>query len=693
MKALRTAAFVLLLSCAALTAGASTSTRPNILFIMSHDHAAHAISAYGERLAKVALTPSGSALLMKVALAWFILFALALSAAPRPNVVFILTDDQGYGPLRVHGDVNIITPEMDRLHAESLRFTNFHVQPNCSPTRAILLTGRPPLKNGVWATIRGRSLLRRGESTLAESFRAGGYKTALFGKWHLGESHPFRPQDRGFEEVLIHGGGGVGNIQDYWSNDYFDDHYQHNGEWKQFPGYCTDVWFDEAMKYIEQQRDRPFFVMISTNTPHLPNVAPDEYLAPYRDNPALKAKPGAMEYYAMVTNIDANLGRLRAKLKALNLEKNTLLIFMSDNGTLPRFATWNAGMRGGKGTVWEGGHRVPFFLHWPAGFEGGRDIDALTSGMDLRPTLEELCGLPSVPGAEEDGRSLVPLIRGQTPGWIDRFICLDLQNQQQTPREDSSHVVMQGHWRLTVEAPRALEARAVASAPAPSGAEGELHHLATDPGQEDDLKTRHPERVRAMKAAYARWWQTLNVGDPAAGHELVIGSDRENPTTLNTHDISGEVAWNHDQALAGFRATGTWEIDVARDGDYEFALRRYPVEAGSPIRGTVPVPEKLRKFLYYSPGYDYAVNPERSRALPVASAFLKIGSFEARKQVPAKAEESADYEVNARGEVLAVNFSTRLRAGVTKLEASFSDEAGKHLTAPYYITITRKTEP
>jgi len=198
--------------------------------------------------------------LRSAALLLLLSFAALMAAAgtpTRPNVVLILTDDQGYGPLRVHGDVNIITPEMDRLHAESLRFTNFHVQPNCSPTRAILLTGRPPLKNGVWATIRGRSLLRRGESTLAESFRAGGYKTALFGKWHLGESYPFRPQDRGFEEVLIHGGGGVGNIQDYWANDYFDDHYQHNGEWKQFPGYCTDVWFDEAMKHIEQQRDRP----------------------------------------------------------------------------------------------------------------------------------------------------------------------------------------------------------------------------------------------------------------------------------------------------------------------------------------------------------------------------------------------------------------------------------------------------
>ncbi len=208
----------------------------------------------------------------------------AIAANAQPNVVFVLTDDQGYGPMHCHGDLNIKTPEMDRLHRESVRFTNFHVQPNWAPTRALLLTGRPPLKNGVWATIRGRSLLKRGESTVAESFKAGGYKTALFGKWHLGDNYPFRPEDRGFEEVLMHGGGGVGNIQDYWANNYFDDYYQHNGAWKKFKGYCTDVWFTEAMKFIEQNREQPFFVMIATNAPHLPLVAPQEYIERYKNH-------------------------------------------------------------------------------------------------------------------------------------------------------------------------------------------------------------------------------------------------------------------------------------------------------------------------------------------------------------------------------------------------------------------------
>ncbi|NQV35169.1 MAG: arylsulfatase [Phycisphaeraceae bacterium] len=586
----------------------------------------------------------------------------------KPNVILILTDDQGYGPIGRHGDVNIKTPQMDRLHEDSIRFTNFHVQPNCAPTRAMLMTGRPPLKNGVWATIRGRSLLKRGESTLADSFKAGGYKTALFGKWHLGDNYPFRPQDRGFEEVLVHGGGGAGNIQDYWANNYFDDHYQHNGEWKKFKGYCTDIWFAEAMKYIEKNKANPFFVMISTNAPHLPLVAPKSYIDAYKDKPALRT-PGTAEFYAMVTNIDDNLGRLRARLKTLDLEQNTILIFMSDNGSLLRYATWNANMSGGKGSTLDGGHRVPFFLSWPGTLSGGRDIDALTSGMDLRPTLVELCRLKMVPRAEEDGKSLVSLIGGDTPDWVDRVICLDLQKQQQTPAKESPHVVMQGNWRWLNE---------------------KLYNIDIDPSQKNDVKAKHPQRARAMQAAYDSWWPIVNPKNPAAGHEILIGSDRENPTTLTTHDISGEVAWNHDQVLAGFRATGYWEIEVAQTGEYEFALRRYPAEAAKPILGTIPVPDKLKSFHYFTKHYKYAETHERSKALPVSSASLKIGSFGAERNLPGKTLASADYQVNAQGEVLAVKFTANLKAGITKLEASFSDKAGKHLTAPYYITVTRK---
>jgi hypothetical protein len=356
-------------------------------------------------------------------------------------------------------------------------------------------------------------------------------------------------------------------------------------------------------------------------------------------------------------------------LKALDLEENTILIFMSDNGSILRFSTWNAGMTGGKGSTWEGGHRVPFFMCWPGGITGGRDIGALTSGMDLRPTLEEICGLEKAPTSAEDGKSLVPLIRGRTPSWIDRIICLDLQKQQQIPRKDNPHVVMEGNWRWLNE---------------------ELHNIGIDPGQKTDVKAEHPDRAREMQSTYDRWWRTLNSRDPAAGHEIVIGSDHENPTTLTTHDISGEVAWNHDQVLAGFRATGHWEIEIAQTGEYEFALQRYPAEAGDPILGTIPVPVKLKNFRYFDDRYQYATTHKRSAALPVAFASLKIGSFDGKKELPEKAKASADYGVNAYGDVIAVRFTAKLKAGITKLTASFSDKTGTHLTTPYYISVTRK---
>jgi arylsulfatase B len=347
---------------------------------------------------------------------------------------------------------------------------------------------------------------------------------------------------------------------------------------------------------------------------------------------------------------------LRSKLKELDLEKNTILIFISDNGTVLRFATWNAGMAGGKGSTLEGGHRVPFFIHWPVGgLTGGRDIAALTSGIDLRPTLEELCGLVRTPLAPEDGKSLVPLLLGQTPDWINRSICLDQQIQQRTPRKDNPHTVMQGTWRWTG---------------------GQLHNLASDPAQATDLQGDYPEQAKQMAAEYDRWWKIVSPHDPAAGHEIVIGSEKENPCSLTTHDISGNVAWNHDQVLAGACATGFWEIEVARDGEYEFALRRYPAEAAAPIRGTIPVPDKLRRFRYFDPDYEYAIHHQRSKALPVVSASLKVGAFEERKEIT---EQAA-----------AVYFTAKLNAGKTKLEASFLDESGKHVTAPYYVTVTHR---
>ena len=325
-----------------------------------------------------------------------------------PNLVFVITDDQGYGDLGSTGNPVINTPNLDALAQESVQLQNLHVGPTCSPTRAGIMTGHYCNSTGVWHTIGGRSLLRSDEVTMADIFRRNGYKTAMFGKWHLGDNYPFRPHDRGFDEALYHGGGGISQTPDYWGNDYFDDTYFRNGSEQPFDGYCTDVWFQEAMAFIARQTNsqaegdqhRPFFCYLSTNAPHGPFRVPDAYSEVYRR----KGVPGERaNFYGMITNIDDNMARLRHHLRVLGLEENTILIFMTDNGSAAgcdlgagQFVEsgYNAGMRGKKGSPYEGGHRVPLFMHWPGGgFTEKHEVHELTANIDLLPTLIDLCDL------------------------------------------------------------------------------------------------------------------------------------------------------------------------------------------------------------------------------------------------------------------------------------------------------------
>lgn len=259
------------------------------------------------------------------------------SGPTTPNVILIMTDDQGYGDLACHGNTWIKTPHLDQLFAQSVRLTNYQTGTTCSLTRASLMTGQPSNRVGVWHTILGRSLLRPGEETMATLFRQNGYRTALFGKWHLGDHYPLRPQDRGFEDVLMHGGGGVGQTPDFWGNDYTDDTYSQNGHPKRFAGYCTDVWFAEATRYIEANRNnrasdrpdvaRPFFCYIDPNAPHSPYNVPETYRTPYVGNAAIP-NPA---FYGMITNLDENIGRLLARLQALGLDQNTIVVFTTGN--------------------------------------------------------------------------------------------------------------------------------------------------------------------------------------------------------------------------------------------------------------------------------------------------------------------------------------------------------------------------
>jgi len=551
-----------------------------------------------------------------------------ITAAQRqhPNVVLVMTDDQGYGDLGCHGNPVIQTPNLDRLYTQSIRLTNFHVGPTCSPTRAALMTGHYCNRTGVWHTIMGRSLLRKDEVTVADVFSAGGYRTAIFGKWHLGDNYPFRPQDRGFGEVLVHGGGGVGQGPDYWGNDYFDDTYFHNGRPKKFEGYCTDIWFEEAMKFIEANKERPFFCYIPTNAPHGPYNVADKYSKPYRDK---GVESRQANFYGMITNIDENMGRLMRRLGQLGLEDNTILIFMTDNGTS---GGYSGGMRGKKGSEYEGGHRVPCFIRWPdGGLTGGSDIDRLTAHVDILPTLIELCGLKEPRGVEFDGDSLVQLLTGQDENWPDRTLITDSQRIEH-PEKWRKSAVMTDRWRL-------INGR-------------ELYDIKADPGQKDDIADERPQVVEKLRKAYEDWW--VDVSQRFDEYcEIIIGSDKQNPTRLMSHDWhTPKGPWNQGAVLSGMQANGFWAVEVARAGRYQFELRRWPKEVDAPINEAIP----------------------GGKAITVTEARLKIAD--------------ADMTMPVLKDAHAVTFRLKLKAGKTRLRTWFMDDRGNSRGA-YYVYAKR----
>ena len=479
----------------------------------------------------------------------------------RPNVILILTDDQGYGEVGAHGNPVIKTPHMDRLHDVSVRFTDFHVDPTCSPTRSALLTGRYSTRTGVWHTINGRSMMHTNELTLAEVFKANGYDTAMIGKWHLGDNAPCRPEDQGFDHVIRHQGGGIGNGPDYWENDYFDDSFKVNGTWQKFDGYCTDVWFREATTYVEKHTDQPFFLYLATNAPHGPYYVDEKYAKPYE---AAGLPKTMAKFYGMIANIDENLGRFRARLDELGLTENTLLIFMTDNGTTAGwidmdsgYKYYNAGMRGWKGSQWDGGHRVPCYVYWPAGgVTGGRDVDRLSAHIDILPTLVDLLKLKKPEGRVVDGISRRAALLGASTPRPERTLFAHIQRSFLPPKWTGS-AAMTERWRL-------IDGKA-------------LYDIVSDPGQQNDLAGDQPSVVKRLRGDYETWWTSL---ESAMTQTVRYGlGGAENPTTLASHDwlMPGvkQAAWHQSHINRGSLINGAWAVDVEQPGQYEITLYRW----------------------------------------------------------------------------------------------------------------------
>ena len=499
----------------------------------------------------------------------------SLACAEPPNVILVITDDQGYGDVSAHGNEMLETPHLDRLHGQSVRLTDFHVDPTCSPTRSALMTGRYSTRTGVWHTIMGRSLMNTDELTLAEVFAANGYETGMFGKWHLGDNFPLRPQDQGFAVSLHHGGGGVTQTPDWWGNDYFDDTYfDQTGAARPQSGYCTDVWFDAAMDFMARPRNEPFFCYLATNAPHGPFLVSEEDKQPYLD--AGVAEPMA-SFYGMIANIDENMGRLSEFLDSKDLADNTILMFMTDNGTAAGVArgrnqsdgsTWrgfNAGMRGQKGSEYDGGHRVPCFIRWPAGgIDGGRDVAALAAHIDVLPTLVDLCGIDNPDGPPIDGMSLRSLLRAESDVAAPQRTLFVHSQRLEVPEKWRKSAVMTDRWRL-------VNGR-------------ELYDIEADPGQEQDVAAERPETVDHLRGEYDEWWDGLTeVFDDYV--RIVLGAEGQAPAKLTCHDWHTEnVPWNQNAVSRDPESNGAWAVDVAEAGRFAFTLRMRP----APVEYEIP---------------------------------------------------------------------------------------------------------
>jgi arylsulfatase A-like enzyme len=510
--------------------------------------------------------------------------ASGASEAPnRPNILLIITDDQGYGDLGIHGNPKIKTPNLDRFAGESVRVKNFYVSPVCAPTRASLLTGRYNYRTGVVDTYLGRAMMHPDEVTLAEVLAAAGYRTGIFGKWHLGDNAPLRPIDQGFQESLVIKGGGIGQPSDPpGGSSYFDPVLQHNGQPQRYQGYCSDIFAKAATDFLAESGDLPFFAYLAFNCPHEPLEVPEPELASYKSiNLALSEFPKlgqtipasfaappetTARVYAMITNIDTNVGRVLKALDDRRLARDTIVIFMTDNG--PAQVRFNAGLRGWKGSVYDGGIRVPFYIRWPGHFPAGHAVDRIAAHIDLLPTLVDACGLSPPAGVRIDGKSLLPLLRGvQRAGWPDRTLYFQWQRGDQ-PEPDRAFAARSQTYKLLRHEP---------IPGAPKKPSLELYDMEHDPLELHNIAAEHPDILTKMHAGYLAWFKDVSGTRGYAPVRIELGGTREDPTLLTRQDWRGPRAgWTPNDL-------GYWEVNVARAGRFEIRLhvtpRRFPTVA------------------------------------------------------------------------------------------------------------------
>ncbi len=482
-------------------------------------------------------------------------FIFATSARGKedspPNVVLIMTDDQGWGDVHSHGNDQIDSPVLDSLALQGARFDRFFVCPVCAPTRAGLLTGRYHLRTATHGVTRGEENMRADEVTVAEVFKNAGYTTGCFGKWHNGAHYPHHPNGQGFDEF-------IGFCAGHWNN-YFDTQLEHNGQPFRSKGYITDVLVGAATRFITKNRKRPFFCYVPLNAPHSPWQVPDKYFDKYKTQ-GLDDKTACA--YAMCENIDFNIGILLKKLDDLKLADNTIVIFTTDNG--PNSNRYNGDMKGRKGSVDEGGVRVPLFVRWPKHIRAGLKVDPIAANIDMLPTLVDLCGIPteeSLPPT--DGRSVAPLLLEQDVKWADRELFT-------FRRTGELGAVRNQQWRAVLQRNK----------------QWALYDMAADPGQKKNIAADQRAVVKRLSDLYQAKLKDVS----KAGFETLpiqVGHDERPAVTLPGHEaflepstkkgISylGRNGWANDW-ITNWTDTDAypwWEVEVVQAGKYKVALK------------------------------------------------------------------------------------------------------------------------
>lgn len=466
----------------------------------------------------------------------------------RPNVILIMTDDQGYGDLGVHGNDKIRTPHLDAFAEQSAHIPHFYVCPVCAPTRACLMTGRYNYRTGVVDTYLGRAMMHSEEETIAEMLSDAGYETGIFGKWHLGDNAPLRSNEQGFKESLVHMGGGIAQPSDPPGNRYFDPQLSHNGEMKQYNGYCTDIFTDACIGFVQQNKDKPFFAYLATNAPHTPLQIHADYVKPYLD---MGLDETTAKVYGMVENIDDNVGKLLKALDQNRLTENTIVIFMTDNG--PQQERYTAGLRGRKGSVYEGGVRVPFYIRWPKRLQAGALVDRIAGHIDVTPTILDACGINKPQEVSFDGKSVLPLLEGKQTAWPDRTLFFQWHRGDEPERFRASAVRGQ-RFKL-------VDGKA-------------LYDIENDPGESTDIASQHPDTVATMRQQYLDWFRDVSGERGYFPPRIHIGSPHENPAILTPQDWRGpDAGW--DKTSVGY-----WEVNVLENKNYDVHLRFRPLTKG-----------------------------------------------------------------------------------------------------------------